>query len=148
LGVSKKLDDMRQLAARAREMPSRLNAFLRLHLNVWTQAETKWVNLEHWNACGTGVDAEGLRGRTCYGGLDLSSTTDVTAFVLVFPPQAAEDDYQVLCRFWVPEEAMHERSHRDRVPYETWSARATTRRRQERGGYGFVLQQIDEGPPV
>jgi phage terminase large subunit-like protein len=123
LGVSKKVDDMRRLAARAKEMPSQLNAFLRLHLDVWTQAETKWVPWGHWDACGVAVDATGLRGRTCYAGLDLSSTTDVTALVLVFPPQVEGDAYQILTRFWIPEEAMHERSHRDRVPYDDWVRR-------------------------
>ncbi len=120
LGVSKRIDDLRRKALRAKEMPSALNAFLRLELDVWTQAETKWTPREHWDQCGTAVDAEGLKGRQCYGGLDLSSTTDITAFVLVFPPQAEGDAYQVLCRFWIPEDSMHERSHRDRVPYEAW----------------------------
>lgn len=120
LGVSKKWDDMRRKAARAREMPSAQNAFQRLELDIWTHAETKWVNLEHWRACGKAVDANGLRGRTCYGGLDLSSNTDTSALVLMFPPQTEEDDYVVLCRFWIPEESMHERVRRDRVPYDVW----------------------------
>lgn len=120
LGVSVKLDDLRRKAAKAKKMPSALNAFLRLHMNVWTQAETKWVNQEKWTACGAAVEAEALLGWACYGGLDLSSTIDITAFILVFPPQKKGDKYVVLCRFWVPETAMHERSKRDRVPYDAW----------------------------
>lgn len=120
LGVAKKWDDMRRKAARAREMPSAQNAFMRLELDIWTHSETKWVNLEHWRACGKAVDEHGLRGRTCYGGLDLSSNTDTSALVLVFPPQTEDDDYVVLCRFWIPEESMHERVRRDRVPYDVW----------------------------
>lgn len=145
LGVSKKLDDMRRLAARAREMPSQLNAFLRLHLDVWTQSETKWVDLEHWQACGKMVDPVGLRGRTCYGGLDLSSTTDVSALVLVFPPEQEGDDYQVLCRFFIPEEAMVERSHRDRVPYDAWVRQGyITATPGNVIDYDYILAQIDE----
>lgn len=145
LGISKKIDDMRRLAAQAKEIPSKLFAFLRLHLNIWTQSETKWVPLEHWQACGKAVDAVGLRGRTCYGGLDLSSTSDITAFLIVFPPQAEGDDFQVICRFWIPEEAMIERSRRDRVPYDAWVRQGYIMATPGNViDYGFVLSQIDE----
>jgi len=145
LHVSKKIEDMRRLAARAREMPSALNSFLRLHCNIWTQSETKWISREHWDACGVAVDAAGLRGRTAYAGLDLSSTTDITALVLVFAPQADEDRYQVLCRFFIPEEAMTERSHTDRVPYDAWvRAGYITATPGNVIDYEYVLAQIDE----
>lgn len=146
LGVSKKWEYMRNQAAKAREMPSQLNAFLRLDLDVWTQAETKWVPFDHWQVCGQrSVDAQGLRGRTCYGGLDLSSTTDISTLLLVFPPQSAEDGYQVLTRFWIPEEAMHLRSHRDRVPYEAWVRQGyITATPGNVIDYDYILTQIDE----
>lgn len=120
LGISVKTEDLRRQATRAKGMPAALNAFLRLRLNIWTQAETKWTPAEHWAKCGKAVDADGLRGRTCYAGLDLSSTMDITALVLVFPPAVEGDEYRILCRFWVPEDAMRERSKRDRVPYDVW----------------------------
>ena len=145
LGVSKYLDDMRRKAKRAREMPSALNAFLRKELNVWTQSETKWMPMEHWRACGKHVDAAGLRGRTCYGGLDLSSNIDISAFVLVFPPQIEGEDYQVLCRFWIPEESMIERSRRDRVPYDAWVRQGYIEATPGNViDYDFILAQIDE----
>ena len=145
LGVCKKLDDMRRKAGRAKEMPAALNAFLRLELDIWTQAETKWVNIEHWMQCGAMVDAEGLRGRTCYGGLDLSSNTDVSALSLVFPPQADGDEYQVLCRFWIPEESMQERVHNDRVPYDAWVRQGyVTATPGNVIDYSYILAQIDE----
>lgn len=144
LGVSKKLDDMQRKAARAREMPAALNAFLRLELDIWTQAETKWVNLEHWRQCGKAVDADGLRGRTCYGGLDLSSNVDISAWLLVFPPQDDDDDYQILCRFWIPEEAMVERARRDRVPYPAWVRQGyITATPGSVIDYDFIQAQID-----
>jgi phage terminase large subunit-like protein len=120
LGVSKKIETMREKAKKAAGMPAALNAFLRLELNVWTQSETKWVPREHWDACGDPVDAEGLRGRICYGGLDLSSNTDISAWVLVFPPVGVQDKYRVVCRFWIPEDAIEDRVKRDRVPYDAW----------------------------
>lgn len=144
-GGFKKIDDMRRLAARAKEMPAQLNAFLRLHLDVWTQAETKWVPWDHWLQCGGAVDAAGLRGRTCYAGLDLSSNIDITALVLVFPPQADGDDYAVLCRFWIPEDNMHERTHRDRVPYEAWVRQGfVTATPGNVIDYEWILAQVDE----
>ncbi len=145
LGVSKKWDDMRRKAARAREMPAALNAFQRLELDIWTQAETKWIPWQHWQACGAAVDAEGMRGRICYGGLDLSSNTDVSAFLLVFPPQGNGDRYQVLSRFWIPEEAMVERSRRDRVPYDAWVRQGLiTATPGNVIDYAWILDQIDQ----
>lgn len=121
LGVSKKWDAMRGDAHEAANKPAELNNFLRWHLNVWTQATVRWVNPVHWAACGQFVvDEEALAGRRCYGGLDLSSTGDLTALVLMFPPEGAEAAYQVLCRFWLPEENMIDRVRRDQVPYDVW----------------------------
>jgi phage terminase large subunit-like protein len=145
LGVSKHLDKMREKAKKAKAMPSALFAFLRLELNVWTNSSTKWIKREHWDACGKQVDIEQLHGLSAYGGLDLSSTTDISAFVLVFPPQCDEDDYQVLCHFWIPEEAMHERTKRDQVPYEAWVDQGyITATPGNAIDYDFILAQIDE----
>lgn len=144
LGVSKSLDDLRRLAGRAREMPAQLNAFLRLHLNVWTQGETRWMRPEVWAGCDLGaVDEERLAGRVCYGGLDLATTTDIAALVWVFPPEREGEPFVILPRFWVPEENVVLRSRNDRVPYEAWA----------RGGliaatpgnvidYAFILEQV------
>lgn len=120
LGVSVKLDDLRRKALKAKEQPSALNAFLRLHMNVWTQSETKWMDPEKWRSCGAMVDEADLVGCTCYGGLDLSSTIDISAFVLVVAPTEPDGPFRVIPRFWIPEEAMRERSKRDRVPYDAW----------------------------
>ena len=56
----------------------------------------------------------------CYGGLDLSSTTDITAFVMVFPPLDEDDKYMVLPYFWIPEDTLELRVRRDHVPYDVW----------------------------
>lgn len=145
LGVSVKLDDLQRKAAKAREMPSALNAFLRLHMNIWTQAETRWIDPDKWATCNGTVDADGLRGRICYGGLDLSSTTDITALVLVFPPEVDSDPYQVLCRFWIPEDSMHERSRRDRVPYEAWVRQGyITATPGNVVDYDYIFEQVDQ----
>ncbi len=67
-----------------------------------------------------GFNEDDLEGRVCYGGLDLSSTTDITAFVLVFPPLDEEDKYYILPYFWIPEETLDLRVRRDHVPYDVW----------------------------
>lgn len=59
-------------------------------------------------------------GQRCYGGLDLSSVSDLSAFVLVFPPDEGEI-YRVICRFWLPADNMVERVRRDQVPYDVWA---------------------------
>ena len=76
--------------------------------------------MEKWDACKGTIDEDELEGRVCYGGLDLSSTTDLTAFSLVFPPRDEDDSYIVLPYFWVPEETLDLRIRRDHVPYDIW----------------------------
>lgn len=61
-----------------------------------------------------------LRGRPCVGGLDLSSTTDLTAFVLLFYPTAADPHWRLLPYFWIPDHQLEERERRDKVPYSVW----------------------------
>lgn len=117
LGVTIKLDYFRTEAKRALEVPAYENTFKRLHLDIWTQQETRWLPIAKWDASASVVDADALRGRDCYGGLDMASTTDIAAFALVFP---VENDFLVLMHFWIPEENMQERVRRDRVPYDLW----------------------------
>ncbi|MCG8431635.1 MAG: terminase large subunit [Candidatus Omnitrophica bacterium] len=143
LGVSVKEDDLRRQAKTAKEIPSQTNAFLCKRLNVWTEALTRWIPAHKWEACNTPVDEAVMRGRMCYAGLDLSSTTDVSAFVLVFPPKDDHEKYKVLCRFWLPEDNMHERVKRDRVPYDAWVRQGyiiTTP--GDIIDYSFILHQI------
>lgn len=145
LEVSVKLDDLQRKAIKAKEMPSALNSFLRLHLDQWTQAESRWMDPDKWRGCGHAVDGEGLRGRICYAGLDLSSTTDVAGYALVFPPQSSEDRYQVLWRFFIPDESMHIRSRRDRVPYEAWVRQGfMTATPGNVIDFDFILAALDE----
>lgn len=120
LGVSVKLDDLRDKAQRARTLKSQQAQFLTKHLNMWVNAAGAWVHPDKWKACGGAFDEEELAGRPCYGGLDLSNTLDITAWVLIFPPWGNDDKYRALCRFWVPEDSIEERARNDRVPYDVW----------------------------
>lgn len=118
LGHILDIERIREAYHKAKETPALQNAFRRLRLNQWTQQETRWVDISAWDATAGSVVPENLVGRRCYAGLDLASTTDIAALVLVFP----EDDgsFAVLARFWIPEENMRERVKRDRVPYDVW----------------------------
>jgi phage terminase large subunit-like protein len=121
LGVTVKLDYLRQEAQRARQVPAYQNTFRRLHLNQWTVQETRWLPMETWDACGAAFDVRLLEGMTCYGGLDLSSTWDLSSFVLCFPAETGEEEQYVwLPHFWIPAENLAERVRRDRVPYDAW----------------------------
>lgn len=118
LDVSVKREDLERKARKAIEVPSAQNAFLRFHLDVWTEQAERWLDMAVWRRCGGAVDAEALAGRECFAGLDLSATIDLTALELVFPVDANVAD--VLSFFWVPEESARQRTRRDRVLYDTW----------------------------
>jgi phage terminase large subunit-like protein len=144
LGVSVDRDELRDLAGKAREMPSALTSFLTKRLNIWTRAAHQWIHPDKWRACGGTFDPATLAGRRCYGGLDLSSTTDITAWVLIFPPTEADPFWRVLPRFWVPDDAMSERVKRDRVPYDVWAKQGYIELIPgEVIDYEFVYAQID-----
>ncbi len=144
LGISVKLDDLRALAVKAQALPSAKANFLTKRLSIWTNAGVQWITAERWAACAGTVDPAALAGRTCYGGLDLSSTQDLTALVLVFPPEGDEKAYLVLPRFWVPEAAMIERSRAQRVPYYDWCQQGyITMIPGEVIDYDYIYQQID-----
>ncbi|MDY6796969.1 MAG: terminase TerL endonuclease subunit [Actinomycetota bacterium] len=123
LGTIKKWDAIRRDFKQAKENPAFQNTFRRNHLNEWTQQETRWMDLRKWDATAGMVKPEKLKGRLAYGGLDLANKIDIAAFALVFPPPLDKWDdgiWEALLYFWIPEEAMIERSQRDKVPYDLW----------------------------
>jgi phage terminase large subunit-like protein len=123
-GVSVKPDDLADKCLKAKSIPSARNEFLRKHLNIWTDQVEAWIPVEAWDACkDDDFDPERLRGRECFGGLDMSAKIDLTAFVLVFPPTEDDPKYRVLPFFWIPEDTARERERLDRIPYAEWTAR-------------------------
>ena len=120
LGEFRSLEDMQALANRAKASPATENSFRRLYLNQWTQAETSWLPLHRWEACGAAVDAEKLKGRLCYAGLDMSATTDLTSFVLLFPDDNDPAHYDILPFFWLPKARTTAR-RQDDVDYRAWA---------------------------
>ena len=120
LGETIGMDKVKAACDSARQNPGEENSFRQLRLNQWVKQAVRWMPMEKWDACAFPVNPEDLEGRVCYGGLDLSSTSDLTAFVLVFPPEADDEPYYILPFFWLPEETLPIRVNRDHVPYDVW----------------------------
>lgn len=121
LGITVGIDKVKAACESAKETPSEENVFRQLRLNQWVKQSVRWMPMDKWDACAFPVREEDLEGRVCYGGLDLSSTTDITAFVLVFPPLDDQDKYCILPYFWLPEETLPLRVKRDHVMYDIWA---------------------------
>ena len=145
LGITVGIDKVQAACDSARQNPAEENSFRQLRLNQWVKQSVRWMPMDKWDACAAPVDAEALKGRVCYGGLDLSSTTDVTAFVLVFPPKEDDEPFAVLPYFWIPEDNMELRVRRDHVPYDVWQKQGflmTTEGNVVH--YGFIEKFIEE----
>jgi phage terminase large subunit-like protein len=120
LGITVGMDKVKAAFESARQNPAEENAFRQLRLNQWVKQSIRWMPMEKWDKCAFPVDTGALEGRVCYGGLDLSSSIDITAFVLVFPPAGEDSKYSLLPFFWIPENNIDLRVRRDHVPYDTW----------------------------
>jgi phage terminase large subunit-like protein len=123
LGSTITLEAIAVEAERAKTLPRYLNAFKRYHLNIWTEQETIWLPHDKWLACSRGpesVTLEALAGRRGFGGLDLSSTTDLTALAIDFPRDDGGCDLWM--HFWMPSEGIAERDKRERTSYAKWAA--------------------------
>lgn len=125
--VSPKKSALESDLAKCELTPSMIPAFKQLHLNIWTQAATAAIDIERWKRCYRKnlvarkglLFPERLEGRRCWGGMDLSSTNDLTSFALAFPWDD-EQGIDLLVWHWVPEENVAERAKRHRVDYPAW----------------------------
>lgn len=148
LGISPKIEYLRAECAKAKDNPRLENDFRRYHLNQWTEQVVRWISLSAWDACAPDPEAwrtraETLRGRRCFGGLDLSSVSDITALVWVFPPESEGERWQLLVRLWVPAETIELRARRDRVPYDLWAkSGAVLRTEGNVVDYGVIERQV------
>ncbi len=119
LGVSISLDYLKRECQRAIEEPEYQATFQRLHCNIRTRRETVGIEMDKWDNCGGSISESDYLGRQCWGGLDLGSTSDLTALSLAFPND--NEGFDFLWWFWVPEERALRRQRQDRVPYLTWA---------------------------
>ena len=145
LGITVDIEKLQAACDSARSNPAEENLFRQLRLNQWVKQSVRWMPMEKWDACAAAVDLERLCGRVCYGGLDLASTTDITAFVLMFPPEGDEDTYQVVPFFWIPEDSLDLRVRRDHVPYDVWRQQGFLQTTEGNVvHYGFIESFIEE----
>ena len=145
LGETIGIDKVEAACESAKQNPAEENSFRQLRLNQWVKQTVRWMPMEKWDACSFPVSERELEGRVCYGGLDLSSTTDLTSFVLVFPPEDYEGKYEILPYYWVPEETLDLRVRRDHVPYDVWEKQGYIRTTEGNVvHYGFIEKFIEE----
>lgn len=119
LGDFRSLEDVERQAVQAQRVPSRENSFRNLILNQRVAAHVRFIARAEWDACNGAVDLDALRGRPCFGALDLSAARDLTAWVLVFPDGAG--GFDVVPRFFLPADGIKDKSEADRVPYDVWA---------------------------
>lgn len=144
LGITVAMEKVKAACDSAKQNPGEENSFRQLRLNQWVKQSVRWMPMDKWDACDFKVDEDELEGRICYGGLDLSSTTDITAFVLVFPPLDEEDKYIILPYFWVPEDTLDLRVRRDHVPYDLWERKGYLQTTEGNVvHYGFIEKFIE-----
>lgn len=145
LDVTVDVEKLRAAYQSAKDNPAEENLFRQLRLNQWVKQSVRWMPMDAWDKCDILVNPETLIGRECYGGLDLSSSTDITAFVLVFPPREENEPYYILPYFWVPEDTIDLRVRRDHVPYDVWKAQGSAMATEGNViHYGFIEQFITE----
>ncbi len=145
LGHTIDIEKVKNAYLSAKDYPAEENIFRQLRLNQWVKQSTRWMQMEKWDDCAFPVDERELIGRECYGGLDLSSSIDITAFVLVFPPRDDAEKYIILPYFWIPEKNMNLRVRRDHVPYDVWEKQGCLMTTEGNViHYGFIENFIDD----
>ena len=122
LGTTITVESVKEAADKAKSKPADERLFRWLRLNQWiTTKLTGWLPLQLFDSTAGTWTKEEMRGRDCYAGLDLSTTTDLSALALIFPPQQGQADWRVIWEAWIPEENMRERINKDSVPYDQWA---------------------------
>lgn len=120
LGVTIQPEYLREQVTQAKGMPSKESIVLRLNFSKWVGSANPWISADVWFASQDSYDAGFLAGRRCHGGLDLSSTTDLTSLVLLFEPTPEDENWRLLPYFWLPEDGLRKKGERDGVDYLLW----------------------------
>jgi len=131
LGTTITIESVREAAEKAKTRPADERLFRWLRLNQWTTTKLSgWLPLTLFDDTVGDWSRADLLGKDCYLGLDLSTTTDLSALAAVFPPQGEQLDWRVFWHCWIPRENMLERIAKDHVPYDVW----------EKGGWLTVTE--------
>ncbi|MGQ7372727.1 terminase large subunit [Streptococcus suis] len=145
LGHTIGIDRVREAYQQALDNPAEENVFKQLRLNMWTSSSVAWIPDHVYSKGNDPIQYESLKGRSCYAGLDLSSTSDITALVLVFPPRFEEENYIVLPFFWLPEDTLELRCRHDHVLYDVWERQGYIKTTEGNVvHYGFIEKFIED----
>lgn len=135
-------EEMAAACAEAQASPLKENSFKRYRLNLWTEQDVRWMPMAAWDACAGPIDRASLAGRECIAGLDLSTTIDISALVLIF---RGENGYDILPYFWVPAENARERERKDKVPYLQWAKEGLIELTPGNViDYGYIRRRVNE----
>lgn len=151
IGLTPTIAYLRREAQLAEGNPRREATFRCYHLNQWVESTARWLPMRKWDAGAPDPTAwkhlaKEMKGRTCFGGFDVSSTRDLTALVWLFPDAEGSEGWRIVPRFWVPEETLAERVKQDRQPYDRWlAAGALETTPGDFVDQGFVQQAILQG---
>ena len=145
LGQTIQIDRVRDAYKEALQNPAEENVFKQLRLDMWVNSAVAWIPEHIYDKGNIPINKDTLRGRECYAGLDLSSTSDITAFVMVFPPRNEDEKYVVLPHFWLPKDTLSLRVRRDHVPYDVWERQGLFHVTEGNVvDYNFVRKTINE----
>ena len=141
-GISLRKEYMKRESQRAVDVPSYQNTFKRLMLNIWTDSQTAWIGAKEWELCQGDIDLKELKNKECWAGLDLASTRDISALVLLFKE---DEKFIIVPYFFIPEDNAKKRSERDKVDYITWhNQNHLTFTNGDVADYNFIKEKIME----
>lgn len=118
LGIFRSLEEFRQSAIRAKEIPTEEAKFRRLYLNQWVNGEISWIAMKRWYMCNEKFNPDDLLGKQCHLGMDLSATTDLTSLNLEF--RLDNGKYAMISQSFMPKNRVLDKEKVDRVPYSVW----------------------------
>ena len=134
-GTIVKEEYIREQVNKIRNQPSFESTFRRLHLDQWVGSAETWIPDDVWVSCSEEPIFEG----PCYGGVDLSTVGDISAYVLFWP-----DTKSIKCYFFVPEESVADRSRREGINYDVWIKGHMTATPGNVIDYSYILNAMVE----
>lgn len=140
LGLFRSYDDLKRLANAANRMPSEENKFRNLNLNQRVSVVSPFVSRNVWESCSAKPTSEDI---ISFAGLDLSQKNDLTAFVVI--SKTSDGHWNVHPYFWATEAGIHDRSKRDRVPYDVWAKQGYLRTTPRASiDFEYLVKELDE----
>lgn len=123
LGVTVQLEDLKTALTKAKLTDPAKQDYKRLRLNLWVEQSAAFIPFAAWQTCENSFNESELYGKPVWAGLDLSSTTDFTALVVIYPfrREDGKEGVKILSRFWLPDATLQARAKEDRQPFGVWA---------------------------